>query len=60
MKKQNIFNTTETQIGDTLYIVKTYPSETAAVTAEELLARLVSSRFSKEEKSKKTPGLRGK
>jgi hypothetical protein len=51
MNNNEIFQTTRTQIGKTLYIVKTMPSERATETAEQKLVRLVSDRVSAEMKN---------
>lgn len=41
MNEHTVFRTTHTQIGKTLYIVKTLPSERATETAEQKLVRFV-------------------
>jgi len=60
MSNQNIFGITITQIGKTLYTVKTLPSERATETAEQKLVKLVSERVSTELKSVNNPVFAGK
>lgn len=48
---QTIFGTAETRIGNTVYIVKTMPSERATETAVQKLSRLVKDRINEEIKS---------
>ena len=55
MNNQNIFRTTRTQIGNTMYTVKTMPSERATETAEQKLVRLVRERISAEIKNAESP-----
>ena len=51
MNSQTIFQTTQVQIGKTLYTIKTIPSENASETAEQKFVRLVGQRVSEEIKS---------
>jgi len=51
MNTKNVFYVSQTQIGKTIYIVKTLPSERAVETAEQKLVRLVRERISAEIKS---------
>ena len=46
-----VFGITERQIGNTLYKVKTMPSEQATETAEQMLIRLVKDRIADERNS---------
>jgi len=55
MDNQNIFRVSKKQIGNTLYTVKTLPSERATETVERKLVRFISERVSAEVKSVKNP-----
>jgi len=57
MNNNNIFGTTQTQIGKTLYTVKTMPSERATETAEQKLVRLVKQRIISEIKKTEKPAF---
>jgi hypothetical protein len=56
---QTIFDTTETRIGNTMYIVKTMPSERATETVAQKFVRLVKDRISEEIKIPETPANTG-
>jgi len=60
MNAQSVFRTTQTQIGKTIYTVRTMPSERATETAEQKLLRLVSERVSTEIKSAETADFSAK
>jgi len=55
MNNSNIFRTTQTQIGKTLYTVKTMPSERAQETAEQKLVRFVKDCIITENKKSESP-----
>ena len=55
MDHQNVFGISEMQIGNTLYIVETKPSERATETLEQLLVRFIGGRIAEDLKRVKIP-----